>query len=82
MVFSSPVSLHFYNRENETSSILKTKRAKALFFSLPFFSQKRTKNIHLTLIKDLLKEFSTSVYFVMAFMFFVPIFARFSYRLF
>ena len=29
-----------YNRENETSSILKTKRAKTLFFSLPFFSQK------------------------------------------
>lgn len=26
-----------YNRENETSTILKTKRAKCLFFSLPFF---------------------------------------------
>ena len=33
--------LDFYNRENETSSILKTKRAKTLFFSLPFFSQKK-----------------------------------------
>lgn len=46
-----------YNRENETSTILKTKRAKCLFFSLPFFSDIRPKSSHLTLIKDLLKGF-------------------------